>query len=155
MKLKILLFYVSTRYAQTYHIYLIHNINKFRKKIIRFINTTASMQYSVSTATKSWPNPDKVFHLSHDNHDFYDGAVYVYTSLGCSRPPAILNLHFWTWETKIVEGMASLPFWEEVRSSIEVTHLALARTQNRRLRHFGCMLYSRLMWMRRLFFFWL
>ena len=35
------------------------------------------MQYSVSTAMKSRPNPDTVFHLSHDNHGFYDGAVYV------------------------------------------------------------------------------
>lgn len=51
--------------------------------------------------------------------------------------PTILNLHLFLWVLHIADWMSSRHTAAEDRREAAITHLALARTQNCRKRHFG------------------
>lgn len=53
------------------------------------------------------------------------------------RHPTILNLHLLLWVFYIADWMSGRRIAAEDRREVAITHLALARRQNCRKRHFG------------------
>ena len=57
---------------------------------------------------------------------------------GMCDTPAFLNLHLLLWDSYITDRMSGRLVSVEGRTSVADTHLAFARSQNCRKRHFGC-----------------